>query len=165
MTQTPDATRNKKSARPPVSAKAVVFFGKKFLLLRQPNGHWDLPGGKIDSGETVETALTREVREETNLKIGPLRFLTSSLKRSRRDSLLILSFLCQPKKSPPGKTAAKKKSAGKDGGKIKSAKGRIRLSREHKGFRLVDFAEAKRLKLRKPQIEAIRAAEDHLAQA
>jgi len=145
MTEKPDTTRNRKTARLPVSAKAVVVFGKKFLLLKQPNGNWDLPGGKIDCGETVEIGLMREVHEETNLKISQPRLLTSSLKRSRRDDLLVLSFLCRSKKKP--------------------AKGRIRLSGEHKGFRLVNFTEAKRLKLRKPQIEAIRAAEAHLAQA
>lgn len=33
-------------------------------------GKWELPGGKMDSGEDFETALLHEVREETGLKIS-----------------------------------------------------------------------------------------------
>ncbi len=54
----------------------------KFLLTRRvsplhPQWHhrWELPGGKIYPEETPETALRREVFEETNLKIEKLRLL------------------------------------------------------------------------------------------
>ncbi|MCK4824414.1 NUDIX domain-containing protein, partial [bacterium] len=45
----------------------------QYLLLKRskkqthnPN-EWDLPGGKIDGGETLHKALLREVAEETSL--------------------------------------------------------------------------------------------------
>jgi 8-oxo-dGTP pyrophosphatase MutT (NUDIX family) len=39
-----------------------------------PN-HWDLPGGRIESGESVEKALVREFLEETGLVIMQARLV------------------------------------------------------------------------------------------
>jgi 8-oxo-dGTP diphosphatase len=36
---------------------------------RHNAGEWDFPGGKIDPGESFETALIREILEETGLKV------------------------------------------------------------------------------------------------
>ena len=36
-------------------------------LLIYRRGHWDLPKGKLDTGETIETCALREVEEETGL--------------------------------------------------------------------------------------------------
>lgn len=44
--------------------------GEKILLTRRAdNGRWCLPGGQLDSGETVSETRIREVREETGLKV------------------------------------------------------------------------------------------------
>ena len=34
---------------------------------------WDIPGGSVDMGETVQQALIREVKEETNISISPVK--------------------------------------------------------------------------------------------
>lgn len=48
--------------------------GKILILKRSTDsktnsGKWELPGGKVDQGESFDQALIREVYEETNLKI------------------------------------------------------------------------------------------------
>ena len=53
------------------SAGAVLFSRKtgstRYLLLRYPAGHWDLPKGNIEKGEQPIQTMKREVREETGI--------------------------------------------------------------------------------------------------
>jgi 8-oxo-dGTP diphosphatase len=49
--------------------------GKILIIKRSTDsktnpGKWELPGGKVDQGESFDQALIREVYEETNLKIA-----------------------------------------------------------------------------------------------
>lgn len=48
----------------------------RILLVRTHKwrGLYGLPGGKIDVGERMEEALTREIREETELELEHIRF-------------------------------------------------------------------------------------------
>ncbi len=39
----------------------------EFLLLQYPHGHWELPKGKIEKGESKQEAAMRELKEETGL--------------------------------------------------------------------------------------------------
>lgn len=60
------------------TSKAVIFRAGKLLLnrCRQLNGeiYYDLPGGGQHLYETMEDALTREVREETGYTVRIVRF-------------------------------------------------------------------------------------------
>jgi len=48
-----------------VSVKGVVLDSSgKVLLVREQNGHWDLPGGGVEHGESTSAALRREIQEE-----------------------------------------------------------------------------------------------------
>lgn len=53
-----------------VSVYAVIFErGKVLLAHRRDIDWWNLPGGGMEAGETVEEAMRREVREETGLEV------------------------------------------------------------------------------------------------
>lgn len=47
-----------------VTAKAVIRKDDKVLVVWDKGGFWNLPGGGIDHGESVESALERELFEE-----------------------------------------------------------------------------------------------------
>ena len=52
---------------PQVVVGAAIFSDGRVLAARRstpPVGRWELPGGKVDSGETADQALVREIREE-----------------------------------------------------------------------------------------------------
>ncbi|WDL99518.1 NUDIX domain-containing protein [Alicyclobacillus sp. ALC3] len=57
-----------------VACGALVFDADNRLLLhkRGDNGHWGIPGGYLEIGETVADAARREVFEETGLRLGKM---------------------------------------------------------------------------------------------
>ena len=55
------------------SVEAIIVKDGKLLFLRRKNspakGQWWFPGGRIRKGETIEEALFREVKDETELTV------------------------------------------------------------------------------------------------
>jgi ADP-ribose pyrophosphatase YjhB (NUDIX family) len=47
-------------------------------------GYWSLPGGLVETGEHLEEAIVREVREETGLRVKP-QFVLEIFERIMRD--------------------------------------------------------------------------------
>ncbi|MCL4270990.1 MAG: NUDIX domain-containing protein [Anaerolineales bacterium] len=61
-----------------VGCSAVIFNEtreKVLLTQRADNGHWCLPGGHMESGESASEACEREVLEETGLTVRATRLL------------------------------------------------------------------------------------------
>ena len=56
-------------------ATLVVNDAGKVLLVKSPWRGWEYPGGLIESGETFQEALRREVREEAGVEIEVLGFI------------------------------------------------------------------------------------------
>jgi 8-oxo-dGTP pyrophosphatase MutT (NUDIX family) len=51
-----------------LGVKAVITTtNNEILILKLNNGFWDLPGGRLQKGETIETTLKREIFEETGI--------------------------------------------------------------------------------------------------
>ncbi len=66
-------------------------------------GYWSLPGGLLETGETLEEAVTREVLEETGLRIEPVEFF-GLYQRIMRDAkgraeyhYLLSDYICKVK--------------------------------------------------------------------
>lgn len=91
---------------PLVGVGAVVVDAGRVLLVqrgREPlKGHWSLPGGLIEVGESLHAAVVREVEEETGLLVEPVE-LIELLDRIHRDGdrvryhYVIADYLCRVK--------------------------------------------------------------------
>lgn len=78
MTQVVYGPRLGKEGQLRVGCSAVIFDEtreKVLLTQRADNGHWCLPGGHMESGESAAEACEREVWEETGLKVRAIRLL------------------------------------------------------------------------------------------
>ena len=80
----------------PVSIKGVVFVDNKLLLLKNEREEWELPGGKLEPGETPRACLTREIKEETGLLVDTAQLLNAYLYNvSGQIEVLIIAYQCR----------------------------------------------------------------------
>jgi len=92
--------------RPIVGVGAVIVDAGRIILIRRKyeplKGHWSLPGGMVEVGETLEAALAREMLEETGLvvEVGPLVEVFDRITRDEegriRYHFVLIDYLCRP---------------------------------------------------------------------
>ena len=91
-----------------ISAVALIDRDGRVLMAQRPEdkpmaGLWEFPGGKIEPGETPETALIRELKEELGINtaascLAPLSFASHSYGASDNQAafhLLMMLYVCR----------------------------------------------------------------------
>jgi 8-oxo-dGTP pyrophosphatase MutT (NUDIX family) len=75
----------------PVSIKGVLFIGGRVVLLENERQEWELPGGKLETGEEPATCLAREFVEELGVGVVVETILDSWVYRVRphRDVMIV----------------------------------------------------------------------------
>ena len=109
-----------------VAAKSFIVKEGKFLLLRRRSndvhkpGAWDIPGGRLDSGEDPVSGVIRETVEEAGINVEVvIPFATRNFTRDDGQKITMIIFICKPKS------------------------GEIKLSEEHQEHKWEEFTAAK----------------------
>ena len=77
------------------SARAICFCGDKIVLVyADKKGVWGPPAGGLEPGEDAETAIVREVKEETNMKVLKKRIIGLQTDSSPSDVKNHAVFVC-----------------------------------------------------------------------
>jgi 8-oxo-dGTP pyrophosphatase MutT (NUDIX family) len=109
----------------PISIKGVLLVDGKAVLVRNDRNEWELPGGRMEIGETPEQALEREFEEELALQVEPLSIIDSyTFEVIPSRNVLIVTYGCRLR------------------GQFKPA-----VSAEHTAFGLYPLAELERIPL------------------
>jgi 8-oxo-dGTP pyrophosphatase MutT (NUDIX family) len=81
-----------------VSVKGVVLHDGAVVLLRNERNEWELPGGRLERGESPEACVAREVEEELGLhvRVGPILDAWVYREIVPGADVLILTYGCHP---------------------------------------------------------------------
>ncbi len=84
---------------PSATVDAIIEYEGGIVLIERQNEPfgWALPGGFVDEGESVETAVVRETLEETSLELSDIKLLNvySDPQRDPRQHTLSVVFVGQ----------------------------------------------------------------------
>lgn len=92
--------------RPLVGVGAVIVDASRVVVVRRAGeplkGQWSIPGGLIETGETLQAAVVRETKEETGLtvQVGELLEVFDRITLDPEGRVqyhfVLLDFLCRP---------------------------------------------------------------------
>ena len=87
-----------------IAAHALVVNKDGYILITKRSSKndymplkWDIPGGTVEVGETVEETLVRELLEETHLDVVPIRpiYAYTNLSQIPNRQTVQIIFLCK----------------------------------------------------------------------
>ena len=86
----------------PIVAALIYRDGGVILQQRPPEsstypevaGRWEIPGGKVEEGETLEEALLREVKEETGLTVSILGLVHARVTMWEAGPVMVCFYAC-----------------------------------------------------------------------
>jgi 8-oxo-dGTP diphosphatase len=84
----------------PVVAVALIESEERVLLQQRPfgkahGGLWEFPGGKVDAGETLESALIREIEEELGITLAVDTLIPLTFAAVAGEPFVILLYTCR----------------------------------------------------------------------
>lgn len=92
----------------PVVAVALIDGDGRVLVQQRPQGKfmaglWEFPGGKVEPGETPETALIRELGEELGISVSAACLAPACFASEPLDGrhLLLLLYVCRKWEGEP----------------------------------------------------------------
>ena len=109
----------------PVSVKAVVISEGGVILLKNERDEWELPGGRLERGETPEQTVVRELDEELGADIQVEALIDCWVYQVGGKEVLILSYSASLENDPDT----------------------LAISSEHQDWGRFGFDELKRLNL------------------
>ncbi|WRU97846.1 NUDIX hydrolase (plasmid) [Priestia filamentosa] len=120
----------------PISVKGIIFNNDQVILLKNERNEWELPGGRLEQGETPEECVVREIREELGLSclIGDLIdiWVYEVLEGKH---VLIVTYLCKCTETS-----------------------NVKISDEHSTFNWFSTAEINAVNMPRGYVESIRKA-------
>ena len=84
----------------PINVVAAIIKKKGYYFIAQRNKDkymglkWEFPGGKVDPGETLSEALSREIHEELNINIRVHEKLAQEKYKDNEINIVLHYFLC-----------------------------------------------------------------------
>lgn len=74
--------------------RCLIWLGDKLLLVRKNygKGHWSLPGGGVEKGETPELAAKRETLEETDITVNEVKEIGNYLIDFEGNKIKVICF-------------------------------------------------------------------------